>query len=105
MWADTERDGRPTEYRWHPLLNAEVWLTPTARVPSSKPCQSHPIQENARLGHKMNLARGKVPSGGKSPRKCIYGVPTQETAKDRAKFGWPPVSDVGAVTKPRRETL
>jgi len=34
----------------------------------------------------------------------MYGLPAQETGKHRAKFGWPPVSDVAAVTKPRRET-
>jgi len=34
----------------------------------------------------------------------IYSVSAQETAKDRAKFGWPPVSDVAAVMKPRLET-
>jgi len=22
MWANAQRDGRPAEYRWHPLLNA-----------------------------------------------------------------------------------
>jgi len=22
MWADAQRDGRPAEYRWHPLFNA-----------------------------------------------------------------------------------
>jgi len=22
MWADTQRDGRPAEYRWRPLFNA-----------------------------------------------------------------------------------
>jgi len=27
-----------------------------------------------------------------------------ETAKHRAKFGWLPLCDVGAVTKPSRET-
>jgi len=32
MWADAQRDGRPSEYRWRPLLNAAVSLTPTARV-------------------------------------------------------------------------
>jgi len=21
MWADAQRDGRPDEYRWHPLFN------------------------------------------------------------------------------------
>jgi len=41
---------------------------------------------------------------GKNPRKCIYSVPAQEAVKYRAKFDWPPLSDVGAVTKPRPET-
>jgi len=31
MWANVQRDGRPAEYRWRPLLNREVWLTPTTR--------------------------------------------------------------------------
>jgi len=35
MWANTQRDGRPAEYRWRPLFNATVWLTPTNRVPCS----------------------------------------------------------------------
>jgi len=35
MWANAQRDGRPAEYRWRPLFNATVWLTPTARVPYS----------------------------------------------------------------------
>jgi len=34
----------------------------------------------------------------------LYNVSAQEMAKHRAKFGWPPVSDVAAVTKARRET-
>jgi len=32
MWANAQRDGHPAEYRWRPLLNAAVWLTPTTRV-------------------------------------------------------------------------
>ena len=35
MWANAQRDGRPADYRWRPLLNAAVWLTPTTRVPCS----------------------------------------------------------------------
>ena len=35
MWANAQRDGRPSEYRWRPLFNAAVWLTPTTRVPCS----------------------------------------------------------------------
>jgi len=32
MWANAQRDGRPAEYRWRPLLNAAVWLTPTTTL-------------------------------------------------------------------------
>jgi len=35
MWANALRDGRPTEYRWRPVFNAAVWLTPTTRVSCS----------------------------------------------------------------------
>ena len=37
MWANAQRDGRPAEYRWHPLFNfiAAVRLMPTTRVPCS----------------------------------------------------------------------
>jgi len=35
MWANAQRDGRPANYRWRPLLNAAVWLTPTTSVPCS----------------------------------------------------------------------
>ena len=31
-WANAQRDGRPAEYRWRPLFNAEVWLTPECRT-------------------------------------------------------------------------
>jgi len=36
--------------------------------------------------------------------RSVYSVPVQETAKHRAKFGWLPLIDVAAVTKPTRET-
>ena len=35
MWANAQRDGRPAEYRWRPLFNAAVCLTPITRVPCS----------------------------------------------------------------------
>jgi len=77
-----------------------IWLTPAAGVP----CSNAANIGNARLGRNVNFVTGKSPSGGKSPRKCIYSVPAQETAKHRAKFGWPPVTDVAGVTKARRKT-
>ena len=33
--ANAQRDGRPAQYRWCPLFNAAVWLTPTTSVPCS----------------------------------------------------------------------
>ena len=63
-----------------------------------------PIEAKTRLGRKVNFAPGKILSGAKSPQKCIYSVPAQQTAKHRAKFGSPPVTEVAAVTKARRET-
>ena len=35
MWANGQRDGRPAKYRWRPLFDAAVWLTPTTKVPCS----------------------------------------------------------------------
>jgi len=35
MWANAQRDGRRAKYRWRPLFNAAVWLTPTTTVPCS----------------------------------------------------------------------
>jgi len=42
MWANAQRDGRPAEYRWHPLVqHHKVWLTPATRVPCSKMLPRH----------------------------------------------------------------
>jgi len=80
----------PPSFGWRPVLKC--------------PAVTLSILENVRFGRKLNFAPGKIPSGGNNPRKCIYSVPSQETAKHHAKFGWPPLSDVGAVTKQRRKT-
>jgi len=37
MWANAQPDGRPAEYRWSPLFNAAVWLTPTPTT--TVPCR------------------------------------------------------------------
>jgi len=43
MWASTQRDGRPVQYRWRPLFNAAVWLTPTTRVPCSNAAKTRKL--------------------------------------------------------------
>jgi len=65
-------------------------------------CQYRRTQD---LDAKWSLRLAKFHQGAKASEKMyIYSVPAQKTAKHRAKFGWPPVNDVAAVTKPRRET-
>ena len=45
MWANAQRDGRPAKYRWHPLFNAAVRLTPTTRMPCSNAAKtSNPLK-------------------------------------------------------------
>ena len=95
MWANAQRDGRPAEYR-RCLLNAAVWLTPTTRVPYSNA---------ANIGERKTSTQSEFCTlqnyvNGQEPTKIYisYSVPTQVTAKHRAKFGWQPLSDVGVVT-------
>jgi len=78
------------------------FLVPHHKVCLKTSAQCHaatlPKYKNSRLGCKVNFAPGKIPSGDKSSRKCIYTVPAQEMAKHRAKSGWLLLSNVGAVT-------
>jgi len=55
------------------------------------------------LDAKWILHVAKFRYGARAPEN-VYSVPAQETAKHRVKFGWPPVSDVAAVTNARCET-
>jgi len=68
-----------------------------------------PCSNAANIGERKTWAQSEFciwqnSARGQEPPKCIYSVPAQETAKHRAKFGWLPLSDIAAVTKPRRET-
>jgi len=54
MWANAQRDDRPAEYRWRPLFNAAVWLTPTTRVACSNAAKT-----------RKALKFGGVPQTGK----------------------------------------
>ena len=49
MWANAQPDGRPAEYRWRPLLNAALWLTPTTRVPCSNAAKTRNPLKLARV--------------------------------------------------------
>ena len=77
------------------VARRKVWLTSAAGVPCSDERKTWAQSEYYTWQNSV---------GGKTPRKCIHCVPAQGTAKHHAKSGWPPFSDVAAVTKPRRET-
>ena len=36
MWANAQGDGRPAYYRWRPLFNAAVWLTPCSNAAKTR---------------------------------------------------------------------
>jgi len=80
----------------------KVWLTRAAGMP----CSNAAIRRTQDLDWAQSefCTRQNSVRGQKPPRQCIYSVPSQETAKDRAKFGWPLMSDVAAETKARCET-
>ena len=94
MWADAQRDGRPTEHRWRSLLNATVRLTPTARVPCNRPNAANVVECKIWTQSEFCTWQNSV-RGQESLKMYIYSVPAQETAKHRAKFGWLPLRDVG----------
>jgi len=77
----------------------KVWLRPAAGVP----CSNTANKAERKTWTQSEFARVKIPSVGQKPHKCIYSVPAKETTTDLVKFGWPPLNNVGAVTKPRRE--
>jgi len=71
MWANAQRDGRPVEYRWRPLLKAAVWLTPTTRVPCSNAAKTRNQSKlpgvpqtnetiSAAIGPKFTILCGRV---------------------------------------------
>jgi len=71
MWANAQRDGRPAEYRWRPVFNAAVWLTPTTRVPCINAAKTRnplkfawvlqtPEPISAVSGPKFTILRGHV---------------------------------------------
>jgi len=61
MWANAQRDGRRAEYRWRPLFNAAVWLTPTTRVPCSNAAKTRnplKIPEVPQTNERISAASG-----------------------------------------------
>jgi len=99
MWANAQRNGCPTEYRWRPVLNA-------AKFGSRPLLDCHallPIAERKTWRTQSELCTWQNSVTEQQLLKCIYSLPAQARTKHCAKFGWLPLSDIAAVTKPRRE--
>jgi len=67
MWANAQRDGRPAEYRWRPLFNASVWLTPTTRVVCSNAAKT---RNPLKLPGGPKLTNRSQPLVGRSSPYC-----------------------------------
>ena len=102
----------PPEYRWRPRLkmtrressiipflvpHCKVWLTPTARLPCSNAARTQDLDA------KWILHLSEFRQGARAPKMYIKCTSPGD-AKHCAKFGWPLLSDVAALTKPRRKT-
>jgi len=83
------------------VLLYKVWLTPTARLPGSNPANI--VERKTWTQSEFSTWQNSVTEQEPPAQKCIYNAPAQKTAKHHVKYGWPPVSDVGAVTKPKGE--
>ena len=60
--------GRPAEYRWRPLFNAAVWLTPTTRLPCSNTAKT---RNPLKLQGCPKLANGSQSLAGRSSPYCV----------------------------------
>ena len=67
MWASAQRDGCPAEYRWRPLFNATVWLTPTTKVPCSNAAK---MRNRLNLQGCPKLTKRSQPLVGRSSPYC-----------------------------------
>jgi len=83
------------------VARCKLRLMPPAQMPWSNAAN---IGER-KTWMQSKFCTGKIPSWGNSPQKCIYSAPAQEMAKHRANFGWLPLSEIAAVTKPRCEPI
>jgi len=62
MWANAQRDGRPSEYRWRPLFNAAVWQTLTAGIPCSNDAKTgNPLKLGAWGAPNYTVSQKRVP--------------------------------------------
>ena len=78
----------------------KVQLMPTAQGP----CSNAANTAECKTGKQSEFCTLQKSVTGQEPPKCIYSTPAQEMAKHCAKFGWPPVTDVAVVMKPRCKT-
>ena len=67
MWTNAQRDGCPAEYRWRPLFDAAVWLTPTTRVPCSNAAK---MRNPLKVAGVHKLTKRSQPLVGRSSRYC-----------------------------------
>jgi len=82
MWANAQCDGRPAKYRWHPLLNDAVWLTPAAGVQ----CSDAASIGECNTWTQSEFCTWQYSVGARAAENAyiLYSVQVQEMAKHRA---------------------
>jgi len=93
MTAQPNIAGAPCESSVIPFRvpRRKLWLTPADGVPYSNTAKAQ-YRRTQDLDAKCILHLAKFSHAARAPEN-VYSVPARETAKHRAKFGWPPVSD------------
>jgi len=81
------------------MVQIKTWTSPGICASSSENETQGKTWMQSEFCSWQNSVRGQEP-----PKMNVYSVPAQETAKHPAKICWPPLSDIGAVTKPIHET-
>jgi len=94
MWANAQRDGRPVlnaaKFGSRPLLNCRAVTLP--------------IGERKTWRTQSVFCTWQNSVTEQQPPKMYNSLLAQVRAKHCEKFGWLPLGDVAAVTKPRRES-
>jgi len=106
MWADVQRDGRPAEYRWCPLRKFRNSILCTTPQCLADPAAGVPYSNAANVGERKTWTQSEFCTWRNSVRGArasesvymVYQPRRQPNIVQTAKFGWPPVNDVAALT-------
>jgi len=104
MWVDAQRDGRQAEYRWRPLRKFRSIPCISPQSLDDGTCWTAGVlcSNAGNVEERKSWTQSEFCSWQEP--KNVYIVYQPRRWPNIVQFCSPPLSDVGAVTKPRRET-